>query len=64
MENKELSDSLLYIQGIKDSLNAIDKKIVRGKLPGNGFDKTAERNGLTMAYNILQEMLNNAEKST
>lgn len=31
----------------------INTLIADGPLPGNGFDKTAERNGLILAYNAL-----------
>lgn len=37
--------------------NAIDRAIVKGPLPGNGCDKTAERNGLILASNLLCNML-------
>ena len=41
--------------------NAINERIVRGRLPGNGTDKTAERNGLIFATNILSAMMHNSE---
>lgn len=32
----------------------IDAAIKPGSLPGDGFDKTAERNGLILAQNIIR----------
>ncbi len=42
---------------IKVCWDAIDERIVSGPLPGNGLDKTAERNGLIIASNILADLL-------
>lgn len=35
----------------------INRHVIRGDLPGNGTDKTAERNGLILATNIVAEMM-------
>ena len=43
--------------GVRGSiLSMLDKAIIRGDLPGNGTDKTAERNGLIHAYNMVFDM--------
>lgn len=42
---------------IEECLTMIDGLIVRGPLPGNGCDKSAERNGLILAYNTLYYMI-------
>jgi hypothetical protein len=42
---------------LREAWAAIDRCIVRGELPGNGTDKTAERNGLVLACNIVTEMI-------
>lgn len=34
----------------------INKRVVSGRLSGNGFDKTAERNGLILALNTITEI--------
>jgi hypothetical protein len=38
----------------------VDRLIVRGELPGNGWDRTAERNGIIIAANKLREMIDRA----
>ena len=37
-------------------LDEINKHITSGQLPGNGMDKTAERNGMILATNIISQM--------
>jgi hypothetical protein len=40
-------------EAFAEMLKLIDSMIVTGVLPGNGTDKTAERNGLVLAYNAI-----------
>lgn len=42
--------------GIDECMDEIAKLIKPGELPGTGWDKTAERNGLVLAYNTLSSM--------
>lgn len=42
---------------LQEAWEKIDALIVPGELPGNGTDGTAERNGLILASNILQQMM-------
>lgn len=39
----------------------IQKHIVHGALVGNGLDKTAERNGLVIASNLVSDFLANVQ---
>jgi hypothetical protein len=41
---------------IEECWQALDAMIVRGELPGNGTDKSAQRNGLILACNKLFEL--------
>jgi hypothetical protein len=45
---------------IEECRAAIGRHVQFGELPGNGTDKTAERNGLVLAMNILMGMRENA----
>jgi hypothetical protein len=36
--------------------DAINKWIVRGPLPGNGCDASAQRNGMVLATNLIAEL--------
>jgi len=38
----------------------IQKLVKEGSLPGNGFDKTAERNGLILASNVIASMISDS----
>lgn len=49
--------------GLKEVEVKLDSMIVRGDLPGNGCDKSAERNGLILAYNAVWEMTDRALKT-
>lgn len=54
-----------YLKGIQDeSQNCCDvirNNICEGHLQGDGRDKTAERNGLVLASNIIMERIENNE---
>lgn len=41
----------------KDCWDVIDRLIVKGQLPGNGTDRTAERNGLILAANEILKLV-------
>ena len=49
---------------IESCRKAISNQIVYGNLPGNGTDKTAERNGLILAVNILANLMHEAPGKT
>lgn len=51
-----------YQQALQDAFDKINSAIVPGVLQGNGLDKTAQRNGLIIAANILQEMISERVK--
>lgn len=54
--NKEESDRMFElgrIQGRLECMEEINALIKRGPLDGNGCDKTAERNGLVLAFNEI-----------
>lgn len=44
-------------QIIQECWGQINSCIKPGRLPGNGCDETAERNGIILATNILMEMM-------
>ncbi len=52
---KEFEDFIGYIEQCERQKcwDAINAAIDQGQLPGNGTDKTAERNGLVLATNII-----------
>lgn len=39
-----------------ECLNSIQRLIKRGDLPGDGTDRTAERNGLILASNTIYQL--------
>lgn len=41
----------------EDCLNEVSKLINNGPLEGNGFDETAQRNGIILAYNAICKLL-------
>lgn len=41
------------VQALQDAWDTINRMVVPGPLQGDGWDKTAERNGLIMAANVL-----------
>jgi uncharacterized SAM-dependent methyltransferase len=49
------------LSGLNLALEAIGKLIKPGDLAGNGTDKTAERNGLILAYNEIARLTDSAE---
>lgn len=49
---------------LREGLELIDAKIVRGPLLGDGLDEVAERNGLILAYNILSKFLAEVPRET
>ena len=42
--------------GLKTAWDAVNAEIVPGNLDGNGSDKTAERNGLIWATNVIMTL--------
>lgn len=46
----------LDLTTLDQCLDKIDAMIVRGDIGGNGCDKTAERNGIILAFNALHRM--------
>jgi hypothetical protein len=46
---------------LEEAWNLINARIVRGDLPGDGFDKTAERNGLIHATNIIHRAIHGTD---
>jgi len=46
-----------YKRGLHDAWNSVNDWIVPGDLPGNGTDKSAERNGLILASNAIMELV-------
>jgi len=42
---------------LEEVWRSIDARIAQGALSGNGADKTAERNGLVLAANIVRELI-------
>jgi hypothetical protein len=44
---------LAYKMGVQECWDAVNDRIEQGQLPGNGVDKTAERNGLILATNLI-----------
>ena len=44
-------------EGLREAWTHVNARIIHGQLPGNGSDKTAERNGLVFAANILMHDL-------
>ena len=48
-----------YKRGLNDAWNAVNQWIIPGNLPGNGTDKTAQRNGLVIATNVIRELMDN-----
>lgn len=49
------------IAAMHECLAAVNSMIAQGPLPGNGMDKVAERNGLILAANRLQELIGKAD---
>jgi len=47
---------------LREALYTINAMIVRGPLPGNGTDKTAQRNGLILASNAINALLSGERK--
>ena len=43
---------------IRACMDAINDHIKHGPLSGNGCDKTAERNGMILAFNTLSDLAN------
>ncbi len=46
-----------YQRGVQDSWKAVNKGIISGNLPGNGIDKTAQRNGMILASNAISDLM-------
>lgn len=58
MSAEALRDALVssHLSAIEKCMKRIDGHIVAGELSGDGTDKTAQRNGLILAYNLLVDL--------
>lgn len=46
-----------YRRGLNDAWKTVDEWIIPGELPGDGTDKSAQRNGLVLAANAIHELM-------
>lgn len=45
-------------EGLQEAWDAVNAIIKPGRLPGNGTDRCAERNGMILAANVIMELIN------